>query len=73
MIFIDLFDLNRFFSKIEDCFTFKTMEIMYTGYIDINQLITWLMVVNQLLPYILVLHAFQPQQQKIHFIMIVNG
>ena len=50
---------------------FKTMEIMYTGYS--NQLITWLMVVNKMLPYISFAYTLQPQKQKIHYIMIVNG
>ena len=44
---------------------------MYTGFS--NQLITWLMVVNQMLPYISFAYTLQPQQQKIHYIMIVNG
>ena len=60
IFFFDLFDLNRFlkilfefFSKNEECFTFKKTETMYTpptGYS--NQLITWLMIVNQMLPFI---------------------
>ena len=38
--FKSIFFLIWLFSNIEDCFTFKTMEIVYTGYS--TQLITWL-------------------------------